>query len=130
MTLHNILTVFLALTWLGAQTVAVAGHCQGAGGSLERALAVHAHDHDHDGTGAHDHHETDHHGHAIAGGSPHAPDTTQPSDECSVGYVALALLDVAAGEELSRATLTGRSDGRPLNPHRTNLPTPPPNTVL
>ena len=129
MTLHNILTVFLALTWLAAQTVAVAGHCQGAGGSLERALSAHAHDHDHHGT-SHAAENHDHHEHTVAGGSPHAPDTTQPSDECSVGYVALALLDEAAGEALPRATLTGRSNGRPLYPHRISLPTPPPNTIL
>ena len=128
MTLHSILTVFLALTWLAAQTVAVAGHCQGAGGSLERALAVHAHDHDHHGT-SHAAESHDHHEHTIAGPT-HAPDTSQPSDECSVGYVALALLNAGAGDELPRAKLTGRSAGRPLNPHKTNLPTPPPNAIL
>ena len=140
MTLRNILTVLVSLAWLAAQTVAVAGHCQGVGGSLNEARSAHTHDHagigthDHHGTshaaGSHDHLETHHHEHAGDAGLPHAPDSTQPSDECSVGYVALALQDVDAGDVLLPATLTGGSAGRPLNPHKTSLPTPPPNAIL
>lgn len=138
MTLHNILTVLLSLAWLAVQTLAVAGHCQGLGGSLDQALSAQAHA----GTGAHGHHETtpavgshghdqtDHHRHGVADGSPHAPDNTEPSDECSVGYVALALQDAASGDLPQPASVIGGSAGRPLEPHKTNLPTPPPNAIL
>ena len=142
MTLHNIIAVLVSLAWLAAQSVAVAGHCQGLGGSLDRALSANAHDHDHAEHGMHAHHGKpsaagSYHHHDADGpvpagveGVPHVPDTTQSSEDCSVGYVALALQNAVSGDVLLPTKLTGGSAGRPLQPLKTNLPTPPPNAVL